>query len=265
MNRRDAMRTLVATGAALSATTLAASELDAQPGKRPPILAMLAYPGMFPLDLVGPEAVFSGMGTHRVALVWKNRDPVPSSSGFGIIPTMSFAEAEAEGKIDILFVPGGTIGTMACMEDPDVLGFLRRHAADASLITSVCTGSLILGAAGLLQGYRATSHWVVRDKLSDFGAVPVEARVVEDRNRITGAGVTAGVDMALTLAARLVGPQTAKGLQLNIEYDPDPPFDAGTPTGAGPEVTAALTGLYAPFLAQLGPAVERAAARVRAS
>ncbi len=240
----------------------------AEPGAAPPpapskpLLAMIAYPGMFPLDLVGPEAVFSAMGTHKVALVWKSLEPVRSVSGLAILPTMTFEQADAAGPIDILFVPGGTLGTLACMEDPAVLAFLGRHAPGARHVTSVCTGSLVLGAAGLLKGYRATSHWVVRDRLKDFGAIPTEARVVEDRNRVTGAGVTAGVDMALTLAERLIGTERAKAIQLNIEYDPHPPFNAGTPAGAGPAIVERLTKMYAPFLDQVNAVVPRAAARV---
>lgn len=261
MNRREAIMAMGAAGLAIPGATEAAPQ-SADPAARP-LLAMIAYPGMFPLDLVGPEAVFSGMGTHRVALVWKSKEPVRSVSGFGIVPTMTFEEAAAAGKVDILFVPGGTIGTLDCMEDPVVQGFLKRHAPTASLVTSVCTGSLVLAAAGLLTGYRATSHWVVRDRLADFGAIPVEARVVEDRNRITGAGVTAGVDMALTLAARLVGEERAKALQLNIEYDPDPPFQAGTPEGAGEAVVGRLRQVYRPFLDRVDQVVPRAASRMR--
>jgi len=246
------------------ADSVSTSQTPAAAGNKP-ILAMIAYPGMFPLDLVGPEAVFAGLGTHRVGLVWKSHTPVRSTSGLAIVPTMTFEEAEEAGPIDIIFVPGGTVGTLACMEDPQVLGFLRRHAPTASYVTSICTGSLVLGAAGLLDGYRATSHWVVRDRLTAFGATPVEARVVEDRNRVTGAGVTAGIDMALTLAARLVGENHAKALQLNIEYDPHPPFNAGTPQGAGREVVDHLSKVYAPFIDQVNVVVPRAAAKVLGS
>lgn len=249
---------------ARAADSVSARPSPATAGSKP-VLAMIAYPGMFPLDLVGPEAVFAGMGTHRVGLVWKTREPVRSTSGLAILPTMTFEDAERAGPIDIVFVPGGTVGTLACMEDPQVLGFLRRHAPTASYVTSVCTGSLVLGAAGLLNGYRATSHWVVRDRLAAFGATPVETRVVEDRNRVTGAGVTAGIDMALTLAARLVGEEHAKALQLNIEYDPDPPFDAGTPQGAGRGVVHHLSKVYAPFIDQVDMVVPRAAAKVLGS
>ena len=225
-----------------------------------PVLAMLAYPGMFPLDLVGPESIFSAMGTHRVELVWKTLDIVREGSGLGIAPTMTFAAAPRE--VDILFVPGGALGTLRCMEDSDVLGFLASRAPAARYVTSVCTGSLVLAAAGVLKGYRATSHWAVRDRLADLGSIPVHERVVEDRNRVTGAGVSAGIDMALTLAAKLVGAQRAKAAQLNIEYDPRPPFNAGSPEGAGPEVTAAMTDAYKPFLDQLNVVAPRVRGRL---
>jgi cyclohexyl-isocyanide hydratase len=203
------------------------------------------------------------MGTHKIELVAKSLDVVRSDSGLGILPTMTIAAAPA--TVDILFVPGGALGTLRCMEDDEVLTFLRTRAPTARYVTSVCTGSLVLAAAGLLKGYRATSHWVVRDRLADLGAIPVHERVVEDRNRVTGAGVTAGADMALTLAAKLVGPQTAKAIQLNIEYDPHPPFNAGSPEGAGTEVTAALTRAYKPFLDQVNVVVPRVRGRLELS
>lgn len=167
----------------------------------------------------------------RVELVWKSKETVTSDSGIPIVPTMTFADCPADP--DILFVGGGTKGTWALMNDPAVIGFLQ--SAKAKLITSVCTGSLVLGAAGLLNGYKATSHWVARDLLSLFGATPVNARVVEDRNRITGAGVTAGMDFALRIATRLRGDEYAQALQLANEYDPQPPFKAGIPSGREPE------------------------------
>lgn len=264
MNRRDMLSTAFGAGA----LTMFGDRLLAEEARRPndglpderPVLAMIAYPGMFPLDLVAPEAVFSGMRTHRVALVWKDLGLVRSDSGLGIAPTMTFAEAPAE--IDILFVPGGAFGTLRCMEDPAVLDFLASRAPKARYVTSVCTGSLVLAAAGLLRGYRATSHWALRDRLAALGAIPVHERVVEDRNRVTGAGVTAGADMALTLAARIIGESHAKAIQLNIEYDPRPPFNAGTPESAGPEVTAMMTDAYKPLLDTADAVVTRVRGRL---
>lgn len=249
MHRRDLLSTALGAGAvALLGDRLRAEEpqqpIDAAQDKRP-LLAMLAYPGMFPLDLVAPEAVFSGMRTHRIAIVWKDLGILRADSGLGIAPTMTFADAPAD--VDILFVPGGALGTLRVMEDPAVLDFLASRAPKARYVTSVCTGSLVLAAAGLLRGYRATSHWALRDRLAALGAIPVNERVVEDRNRVTGAGVTAGADMALTLASRLVGEPYAKAIALNIEYDPKPPFDAGTPERAGAEVAAMLNAAYQPL------------------
>lgn len=225
---------------------------------KPRHIALVAYPGMFPLDLLGPLAIFSDLLNTHVHLVWKTRQAV--SAGRGVtLQTTAFAEVPA--NLDVLFVPGGTTGTIAAMRDQELLRFLRSRATTTRYLTSVCTGSLILGAAGLLQGYRATSHWLTHDLLTQFGATPVRARVVEDRNRVTGAGVTAGLDFALLLTARLVGENYAKAEQLNIEYDPDPPFAAGTIEGAGPIVSGAVRRMYAPSLEQFRTAT--AAARQR--
>ncbi len=218
-----------------------------------PTLAMIAYPGMFPLDLVGPEAVFSGMGTHKVEIIWKDKNPVKSDSGLAIVPTMTFEEAPK--KIDILFVPGGALGTVKCMQDKDVIDFLQSRAKDASLVTSVCTGSLILAAAGLLKGYKATSHWAVREKLGQLGAIYTPGRVIVDRDRITAGGVTSGIDMALTLAAKLTNDTRAKAIELNIEYDPQPPFSTGSPEKAGEELTEMLRKSYSPFYSRLDAAL----------
>jgi len=152
-----------------------------------------------------------------------------------LLPTTTFANAP---QADILFVPGGP-GQMALMDDAETLGFLRQQAEGAAYVTSVCTGSLVLAAAGLLTGYRATSHWLSLNQLAFFGAEPVAERVVEDRNRVTGAGVTSGIDFALTLSARLFGEERAKRVQLQMEYDPQPPFVGGSPRSAEAEIVAA--------------------------
>jgi transcriptional regulator GlxA family with amidase domain len=172
------------------------------------------------------------METH---LVWKTTDPVRSDSGVAMHPTTTFADCPAD--LDVLFVPGGQ-GQAPIAADEDVLEFLADRGARARYVTSVCGGSLILGAAGLLRGYRATTHWSGIDVLALFGAEYAEGRVVVDRNRITGGGVTAGLDFGLVVLARLLGEDTAKMTQLMLEYAPDPPFDAGTPQTAGPELTA---------------------------
>jgi cyclohexyl-isocyanide hydratase len=213
----------------------------------PPLqIAMLVYPGMTALDLVAPQTIFSELMNSQVQLVWKSKETVTSDTGIPIVPTLTFAECSADP--DILFVGGGTKGTWALMNDPAVIGFLQSRGAKAKLITSVCTGSLVLGAAGLLNGYKATSHWVARDLLPLFGATPVNARVVEDRNRVTGAGVTAGMDFALRIATRLRGDEYAQALQLANEYDPQPPFKAGNPQDASAKVREFVSSYYAPTI-----------------
>ncbi|MCY1040212.1 DJ-1/PfpI family protein [Corallococcus sp. bb12-1] len=195
-------------------------------------LGMLLYPNLTLLDLVGPQAV---LGMHaRTHLVWKTLDVVMSDSGVGIQPTATLDTCPKD--LDILFVPGG-MGTAQAMEDPTLLQFLWDRAPRARYVTSVCSGSLLLAAAGLLRGYRSTSHWAALEFLRGYGAEPVKARVVVDRNRFSGGGVTAGIDFGLTLLAHLRGEDTAKLTQLMLEYDPAPPFNAGTPDAAGPEMT----------------------------
>ncbi len=190
-------------------------------------IGMLLYPGLSALDLVGPHPFFAELSNTEVHLLWKNKDPVVSSLGYSIVPTTSIRDCPRD--LDVVFVPGGTSGTFVMMDDDEILSFLAERSSRARYVTSVCTGSLILGAAGLLKGYQATSHWRFRDLLPMFGATPVEERVVTDRNRITGGGVTAGIDFGLVIASRLRGRQAAEVLQLYNEYDPHPPFAAGTP------------------------------------
>jgi cyclohexyl-isocyanide hydratase len=183
---------------------------------------------------------------YKVQLVWENTDPVTSDTGITVKPTMAFKDCPE--KVDVLFVPGGTIGTLNIMNDSRVSDFLRTRAQKASYVTSVCTGSLVLGSAGLLRGYKATSHWGALAILKELDATPVNERVVVDRNRITGSGVTAGIDFALTLAAKLKGESYAKHLQLGMEYTPAPPFKTGTPAEAGPEITGVMRAMYVPFV-----------------
>ena len=193
-------------------------------------IGMLLYPGLSALDLVGPHPFFAELSNSQVHLLWKDKEPVVSSLGYSIVPTTSIKDCPHD--LDVVFVPGGTSGTFAMMDDDEILSFLADRSSRARYVTSVCTGSLILGAAGLLKGYQATSHWRFRDILPMFGAAPVEERVVTDRNRITGGGVTAGIDFGLVIASRLRGRQAAEVLQLYNEYDPHPPFAAGTPAVA---------------------------------
>ena len=200
----------------------------------PPLeIGMLLYPGLTLLDLIGPQTVFSWFAnTH---LVWKTKDLVYSDTGIGMQPTCTFETCLRE--LDILFVPGG-FGQQKIMDDAEVLAFLADRGAKSKYVTSVCSGSLLLGAAGLLKGYKATSHWAARDGLSAFGAIPTDARVVVDRNRITGGGVTAGIDFGLVILAKLRGDDAAKLTQLAMEYDPEPPFQSGSPKTAGPAIVA---------------------------
>ena len=215
---------------------------------RPPVrIAMLMFPGMTALDLVGPQAILAGLAGDRLHLVAREAGPVPSDAGLTLSADTSFETCPRD--VDVLFVPGGD-ATPGQMRDEATLAFLRDRAARASWVTSVCTGSLILGAAGLLDGYRATSHWCVRDAvLPLLGAVPVAERVVFDRGRVTASGVSAGLDLGLALAARLRGPDYARTAQLVAEYAPEPPFRAGTPGQAGPAIVRAADAILASLVA----------------
>lgn len=217
---------------------------------------MLLYPNLTQLDLTGPFEVLARYKELTLHLVWKDTEPVRDGSGLRIVPTCSFADCP---QADILFVPGGP-GIASLMEDIEVLGFLRRQAEGAQYVTSVCTGSLVLAAAGLLTGYRATCHWLSLPQLALFGVEPVSERVVVDRNRITGAGVTSGIDFALALMAQIFGDERAKAVQLMIEYDPAPPFAGGSPASAAPETIAAVKAVTGGFQAKREEVSRRAAA-----
>ncbi len=202
------------------------------PELSPISVAFLVFPNVTQLDLTGPAQVLSRLGNVTLNLVWKNKEPVPTDAGFPLLPTATFDEI---AQADILCVPGG-LGTMDVMQDEQVLAWLRSIATGADWVTSVCTGSLVLGAAGLLKGYKSACHWASIDQLSYFGATPVRERIVEDRNRFSGGGVTSGIDFALALAARIRSDDFARFIQLSIEYDPSPPFDAGSPDKVSPEI-----------------------------
>lgn len=221
-------------------------------------IAMLIYPAMFDMDLVGPQTFFQRLGDVDAFHVWKDRGPVVSDLGATYAAAHDFDTCPAD--LDILFVPGGLKGTLPALRDPAVIDFLADRGGRAKFVTSVCTGSLLLGAAGLLDGYRAASYWMVRDLLPLFGATPAHERVVIDRNRITGGGVTAGLDFGLTLAALLRGEEHAKLLQLLVEYDPRPPFDAGAPERAPAEIVENIEALRAGEMAA-ALAAARAASR----
>ena len=172
-------------------------------------IGFLLFPRLTQLDLTGPYEVFSRLPGATVRLLWKALEPVRADTGIGMLPDTTLAECP---PLDLVCVPGGP-GVAALMEDAEVLGFLRRQAAGARYVTSVCTGALVLGAAGLLRGKRATTHWSSHDLLSSLGATPVSARVVRDGNLFTGGGVTAGIDFALTIAAEVAGPEAAQAIQ----------------------------------------------------
>lgn len=214
-------------------------------------IGFLLFPHVTQLDLTGPAQVLGRMPGAQVHLVWKTRDPVPTDVGFTINPTATFADCP---PLDVLCVPGG-FGIERLFGDDDTLAFLRRQGAQARYVTSVCNGSLVLGAAGLLAGYRSACHWMWLPFLERFGAVPVAERIVRDRNRISGGGVTAGIDFGLALAAELAGDDVARTIQLALEYDPQPPFAAGSPEGAGPELVARYRASMVPRLAQVEAAM----------
>ncbi len=225
----------------------------------PPQIAALVYPGMVLLDLLGPHTVFNLLRAD-VHLVAKDRLPVSTDVGYPITPTMTLGECSMD--LDVLFVPGGLEGTVALMDDSDVLNFLATRGARARYVSSVCTGSLLLGAAGLLRGYNATSHWYVRDLLTLMGANVKTERVVRDRNHLTGGGVTAGIDFGLELARDIRGEDHARLIQLVLEYDPQPPFAAGTPQQAGSALTQSVLNIRAPAIAAAKAAAIRAGARL---
>ncbi|HNV73145.1 MAG: DJ-1/PfpI family protein [Gemmatimonadaceae bacterium] len=222
-------------------------------------IALVAYPGMFPLDLLGPKSIFEDLLNTHVHIVGKTKAPIATGRNAQLLPDVTFADCPE--NLDVIFVPGGGLGTMAMMRDQELHAFLRKQAETARFITSVCTGSLVLGSAGLLRGYKATTHWVTHDILAQLGATPVKSRVVEDRNRITGAGVTAGLDLAFVITSRLTGETYAKAEMLNVEYDPNPPFRAGTPKEAGKVVTGALSRMYEPLVGGMRAAATDASKR----
>lgn len=210
-------------------------------------VAMLLYPGFTALDFVGPQYMLASLMGAKVHHVAATLAPVTSDTGLSLVPTLTLADCPRE--LDILFIPGGGQGTLAAMKDAALLDFVADRGSRARWVSSVCTGSLILGAAGLLRGYRATSHWIARDLLAEVGATPVDARVVQDRNRITGAGVSAGLDLGLRMVGLLRDPFYAQTLQLLAEYAPEPPWNAGTPHTAPPEARAMLEAMFQGFTA----------------
>jgi cyclohexyl-isocyanide hydratase len=197
-------------------------------------IGLLVFPRVQQLDLAGPYDVFASWPQARVHLVAKSLETVISSTGLALTPTTTFADCP---RLDVICVPGG-VGVNALMNDEETLAFVRAKAKGARFVTSVCTGALVLGAAGLLRGRRATTHWGSHELLAAFGAIPTRGRVVRDGELMTGGGVTAGIDFALTLVGELAGRDVAEAIQLSLEYAPEPPFDAGGPETARPEIVA---------------------------
>src|SRR3954451_15047723 len=228
------------------------------PTSTPLQIGLVLFPKVTQLDFTGPLQVFSSLPGAKVHLIWKRIEPVTSDSVLVLTPTTTFADCP---QLDVICVPGG-FGTDDMINDEEMLAFLRKQAPGAKYITSVCTGSLVLGAAGLLKGYRAATHWTAMDFLPAFGAIPTKMRVCVDRNRVTGGGVTAGIDFALTLVSLMIGRATAQAIQLGLEYNPAPPFNAGSPDAAPAEILAMINERIAPARARRGEAVRRAAYRL---
>jgi len=209
-------------------------------------IGLLLFPRVQQLDLTGPYEVLASLPGTTMHLVAATLAPVASATGLVLAPTVSFADCP---PLDVICVPGG-VGVNALLTDAATLDFVRRQAEGARYVTSVCTGALVLGAAGLLRGRRATTHWASHDLLAAFGAIPVHARVVQDGNLLTGGGVTAGIDFGLTLVAELAGRAAAEAIQLALEYAPAPPFAAGAPETAPVAVVAAARAGLAGTLAE---------------
>lgn len=207
------------------------------------IIQALVYPNFTTLDLISALQPLSMIPSAQVEIVAREKGIVPSDAGAPIMAEYSFETATRTP--DVLLVPGGAYANLEALEDDELISFLARQGANAKWIVAVCSGSLLLGRAGLLKGYNAASHWGVIDALSAFGATPVRERVVLDRNVCTGGGVTAGVDIGLTIAAAIAGEQTGKLIELLLEYNPQPPFGTGHPSIADPQTLEMAKALLA--------------------
>lgn len=219
-------------------------------------IAMLIYPGFTALDLIGPQYMFAGLMGAKVHIVSETLKPITSDTNITIIPTTTYDKVP--NNLSVLFIPGGGESVIKALSNEKLMNFVRKKGSKAKFITSTCTGSLILAGAGLLNGYKATSHWVARDALSAGGAIPIDERVVIDRNRITGAGVTAGIDLGLTVVLLLRDNLYAQTLQLLAEYAPKPPFNAGTPTTAPKEAVEIITSMFGNYTKNAQNTVKKA-------
>lgn len=220
-------------------------------------IVFVLFPDLTQLDFTGPLQVLSRVPDASVHLAAKTLEPVPTDAVLSLNPTCTFHDCP---PADALVIPGG-FGVDDAMNDPDLMAFVRREGARAKYVTSVCTGAFILGAAGLLEGRRATTHWAYHDALTKVGAIPVKARVVRDGNIFTGGGVTAGIDFAFTLLAEIAGEEIAKAVQLGLEYDPAPPFEEGSPERASPLSVSVMTKRFAPRRKAFEKALARASSQ----
>ncbi len=268
--RRRFLRAVTAAGGAMLASSRApaAAPADAQkdgaslmaelmkPGAEK--IFILLYPGFTALDAIGPEYALSCMMGATVRFIAKTAKPVRTESGFEVTPHLTFDQLPE--KPTLFIVPGGTIGTIEAIADADTRAFVRKAGLTSEIAASVCTGSLLLGAAGLLDGYEATSHWQTLGLLPLFGAKPSKRRVVADRSRITAAGVTAGLDFSLELVRRFRGDAYAQGVQLLGQYDPQPPFaGAGDPDKASPQLVQLFQEMHRPIVGKYRDAIATAA------
>jgi len=224
-------------------------------------IGLLIFPKITQLDMTGPYEAFARIPGVKVHLIWKRIEPITSDVGMPLLPTMTLRECP---PLDVICIPGGP-GQVDLMDDEEIIAFVRRQGLQARYVTSVCTGALVLGAAGLLDGYNATTHWASIDNLAHFGATPVNTRVCVDRNRITGGGITAGLDFGLYLASVLADRETAERIQLFLEYTPEPPFTSGSPATASKAVVEKLSAAIAPMLSRRKEATLRAAQRLKST
>ena len=204
-------------------------------------VGFVIFPNLTQLDFTGPQQVLARLPQSAMHIVAKSAAPVPSDSGLGLVPTHIFENCP---RLDLICIPGGSSGVVEAISDRDTIQFVRRQAATAKYVTSVCTGAFVLGVAGLLKGRRATTHWAFTELLPLVGATHENARIVKDGNVITAGGVTSGIDFGLSMVAEIAGETVARAIQLGIEYDPDPPLRSGHPDRASDAAKAAVFPRY---------------------
>jgi len=204
-------------------------------------VGFVIFPELTQLDFTGPQQVLARLPQSAMHIIAKSAAPVSSDSGLSLVPTHTFENCP---QLDLICIPGGSTGVVRAMGDRDTIEFVQRQSRKAKYVTSVCTGAFILGAAGLLKGRRATTHWAFTELLPLLGATHERGRVVKDGNVITAGGVTSGIDFGLRVVAEIAGETVAQTIQLGLEYDPEPPFDGGHPDRASDAVEAALFPRY---------------------